>query len=169
MSTRWAAALLVPLVLLAGGCTRDSSAAEGVPSGKIEQLPADLLPGELNGLRVEREDEAETLQQARRSWAEAVGLYSLRSGDLLQATLQVTRLHDEADPADRDFRRALLNQIGGSASRPIRLGDRTVYVSTGNKQRLSTWFDGDYMFILAVRDDYDRPRTLLRQALELDL
>jgi hypothetical protein len=45
------------------------------------------------------------------------------------------------------------------------MGNRNVYRSSQRKQSLTSWFDGDYYMILAVRDTYPTPRALLRELL----
>ena len=45
------------------------------------------------------------------------------------------------------------------------MGGRDVYRSSQRKQSLTSWFEGNYFLILAVRDSYDTPRALLRELL----
>ena len=87
--------------------------------------------------------------------------------DLVMATLQVSRFNDGADVKADKFRQTVVNQIGSSAPRTVRLGGSTVYLTTGTKQSIGVWFKGRYLFVLATRADYDEPRTLLRKALEI--
>jgi hypothetical protein len=61
----------------------------------------------------------------------------------------------------------VVNQIGATAPRPVRLGHDTVYLTTGTRQSVAVWFKGRYLFVLATRADYEQPRTLLRRALEI--
>ncbi|HEY3241567.1 MAG TPA: hypothetical protein VGL92_18545, partial [Acidimicrobiia bacterium] len=102
-----------------------------------------------------------------------LGLWSLRTassesgGDLVQATLQVSRFAEGARSQESDFRQSVVNQIGSARPRTFRLGKRTVYLTTGTKQSIAVWFQGRYLFVLASRSDYDEPRTLLRAALEI--
>jgi hypothetical protein len=84
------------------------------------------------------------------------------------ATLQVSRFNDGADVDSDKFRRTVVNQIGSTAPRTVRLGDQTVYLTTGTKQSIGVWFKGRYLFVLASRADFDEPRTLLRKALEIE-
>jgi hypothetical protein len=47
--------------------------------------------------------------------------------------------------------------------------DRTpVEVTRANGQKLDVWVRGPYVLVLAVRDDYPRPRDLLRRAVGID-
>lgn len=160
---------LVLALLGAAGCADSSAALEGSTPGKeIKPLADDLLPGELLGLKVTREDVAPAVTGAQRSYMDAVGLYSMRREDLVQATLQVSRFNPKADDEDPGFRSALVNQIGGSRPQPIEVGDDTVYLIAGTKQTLSVFFRDNYLLVLAVRDDFDRPRTLLREVLNME-
>ena len=161
---------LLAIALLAGACGDGPSAsAEATAARDIEQLPPDLLPSEILGLTVQREDMSEALQGARLSYVDEVGLYSLRRDDLLQATIQVSRFNDNANAEDAGFRRTLLSQVGGSVPKQITVGDDTVYLTTGTKQTIAVFFRGRTMVVLAIREDYDQPRTLTREALELEV
>jgi hypothetical protein len=98
---------------------------------------------------------------------DSVGLYSFREGDLLQATLQVSRFNSKADVRSAKFRQTLLSQIGGSLPKRVTMGEDTVYLTSGTKQIIAVWFRGRNLLVLAVREDYAQPRALLRAALEL--
>ena len=138
---------------------------------KIEVLPDDLLPGSMAGLRVASEDIEGTVKGGKRqSYLESAGLYSFRTeDDLLQATMQISRFADNARYQDRDFRQSVLLQIGSTVPRAFRMGDQTVYLSTGRRQNVVIWFQDEYLFVLSTRDEFGRPRTLLREAINLDL
>ena len=138
---------------------------------KIELLPNDLLPASMAGLRVEAEDIEGTVKGAKRqSYLDSAGLYSFRTeDDLLQATLQVSRFDDTARYQDRDFRQSVLLQIGSTVPRSFRMGDQTVYLSTGRRQNVVIWFKGKHLFVLSTREEFGRPRTLLREAINLEL
>jgi hypothetical protein len=138
------------------------------PGGKVGTL-AVSLPQEMLGLRLAPEDVSKGLSVARPSYVEALGLYSLRSDDLLQATLQVGRFRPGVDSGRASFRSAIVGRIGSSVPRAFRLGDDTVYLTAGTRQRIAVWFRGRYQYVLAVRDDFREWRTLLRQALEIRL
>lgn len=157
-------------VAACGGGDDDESFAEQALGGEeITAIEGDLLPPEFLGLKVAREDVSGSLaSSSRRSYVEATTLYSLRSEDLLQATLQVSRFTPKSEHTTGRFRSSLLNQIGGSRPRTVRVGDDTVYLTTGTKQQLAIWFRGRHMLILATREDYATPRTLIREALQVD-
>lgn len=166
---RAAVAAAIAVAVAGGACTNARSIhTDATPGKQIKQLPTDLLPGEVFGLKVSREDMSKTLANTRRSYVDAVGLYGLRKDDLLEATLQVSRLNSHADFESPAFRRELVGKIGASLPREVRVGPDTVYLSVGTKQTLSAWFRGRNLLVLAVRDEYGQPRALLRQALRLN-
>lgn len=169
-SRRWVAliALTIAMSILASGCVRGGSSFSGSEGKDIKQLPPELVPTEVLDLKVGREDMSSTLQNAKRAYIDGVGLYGFRKDELLQATLQVSKLNDKADYREPSFRAAIVNQIGGSVPRLVRVGRENVWLTRGTKQSLSIWFRDEYLLVLAVREDYDKPRTLLREALQLD-
>jgi len=155
------------VVSVLGACGEPEVSAQGTDGKNIETLGTDLLPADLLGLKVQAEDISGTIASEQRTYVEATSLYSLRSDDLLQATLQVSRFNSDADADSPGFRRSLLNQIGGSRPRAVRLGDETIYLTSGTKQQLAVWFRGRHLLVLATREDYPRPKSLLRRALEV--
>jgi len=164
------AAGALALSFLLGACAEGTTAsAEATAAGDIEQLSPTLLPSEILGLSVQREDMAEALQGAQLSYVDEVGLYSLRRDDLLQATIQVSRFNENADSESAEFRRTLLSQVGGSVPKQVVVGDETVYLTTGTKQTIAVFFRERTMVVLAIREDYDQPRTLTREALDLEV
>ena len=163
-----AGALLAATLL--GACGDGPSAsAEATAAKDIKQLPVELLPSEILGLTVAREDMSEALESAQLSYVNEVGLYSLRRDELLQATIQISRFNDNAAAESADFRRTLLAQVGGSVPKQVVVGDETVYLTTGTKQTIAVFFRGRTMIVLAIRDDFDKPRTLTREALDLEV
>lgn len=158
--------LIACFVLLAlSGCGQEPTAAGvGMSGEEVQPLPEDLLPSEVLGLNVGQEDVKKTLTQVKATYVEALSVYSFRRKKLLQATLQVSRFGEDA--ADTDgFRQSVVAQVGGSSPKRIRAGDQIVYLTSGTDQNLSIWFRDRYFFVLAVREDFERPRTLLRKAL----
>lgn len=162
-----AAAVVAVLVMGGAGACSDSDTTEGVAGDRIEALSGDLLPESVLGLDISQEDITDALAGAERSYVDGSALYAFRTAELLQATLQVSRFSDEARPESSDFRNALLGQVGGSRPQQVRVGESNVYLTQGNRQRIAVWFTGDYFFILSTREDFDRPRTLLREVLEV--
>ena len=145
-----------------------SVASEATPADQIEQLPPEIVPGEILGLKVTRENMSEQLTDVRRAYTDAVGLYSLRRGELLQATLQVTRFNEEADWDTPRFRASIVGQIGGTVPERVRVGEDIVYLTRGTKQSLSIWFRDRHLMVLAVREEFLQPRALLREVLEIE-
>ncbi len=80
--------------------------------------------------------------------------------------MQISKLSDDARPKDKKFQQQVANQIGGTKVQAFVMGGRDVYRSSQRKQSLTSWFDGDYYMILAVRDTYPTPRALLRELLD---
>jgi hypothetical protein len=165
-------ALAVLAVALAG-CGRSDAAVEPVAGKKVKVLELPSLPTEILGLAVQKEDVAGSVARVDATFIDALGLWSLRTassesgGDLVQATLQVSRFSEGARFEESDFRQSVVNQIGSARPRTFRLGKRTVYLTTGTRQSIAVWFKGRYLFVLASRSDYDQPRALLRNVLEI--
>ncbi|MGH8972891.1 MAG: hypothetical protein ACRD0C_06770 [Acidimicrobiia bacterium] len=164
------ASMLVALALATAalaGCGRSDAAVDPVAGKKVKVLELPSLPAEILGLAVQKEDVAGSVAKVDSTFIDALGLWSLRSDDLVQATLQISRFSDGARFTESDFRQSVVNQIGSARPRTFRLGTRTVYLTTGTKQSIAVWFKGPHLFVLASRSDYDEPRTLLREVLEI--
>lgn len=143
-----------------------TSSPQGTAAAKVKQLPKDFVTGPYLSLTVERESIAGSLaSQSGNAYVSQVGLFSLRDGDLLQATLQVSKLSKAARPDDVKFQQQVASQIGGTKVQAFVMGDRNVYRTSQRKQSITSWFEGDYFLILAVRDTYPTPRALLRELL----
>ena len=169
-SSRWLTAIAVVAVIGGGGCgdVAATARASSVPPDRIRPMPADLVPARVLDLTAKVEDITPELAKARSTYVEAVSLYSLRRGELLEATLQATTLNGRARVNDVAYRRSFVNSLGGSEPLPLTLGDITVWSTTSNDQRLSVWFRGRHVFVLAVRKDYEHPRKLLRAVLGIN-
>lgn len=166
--------LLAVVALLAGsvaacGDGENAALAQATSAKDIEQLDPALLPGEILGLKVAREDMTDALKQARRSYVDAVGLWSLRREELVTATLQVSRFNENADYKNSEFRQQVVQQLGGTAPQEVVIGDERVNLSRSTKQTLAIWFRDDHFVVLAVRDDFEHSRALIREALELEV
>jgi hypothetical protein len=153
--------------LALAGCARSDASVEPTPGQAVMALEIPNLPADLLGLKLAPEDVTEDLAKVPSAFIDALSLYSLRKNELVMATLQVSRFNDGADVKADRFRQTVVNQIGSTAPRTVRLGAETVYLTTGTKQSIGVWFKGRYLFVLATRADYDEPRTLLRKALEI--
>ena len=159
-------AVMAAAVALAG-CARSDASVKPTPGQAVKALEIPNLPPDLLGLKIAPEDVSEDLAKVPAAFIDALSLYSLRKDDLVMATLQVSRFNDGADVEAEKFRQTVVNQIGSTAPRTVRLGGETVYLTTGTKQSIGVWFKGRHLFVLATRADYDEPRTLLRKALEI--
>lgn len=159
------AALALVGVLAGGSAACGSDSSGGVAAKNIKDLPADLIEGPVLGLAVTREDIGGDVTKADESnaYIAAIGLYALRDGEKLEATLQVSKFSSKARPKDPDFQNQVATQIGGQKAQRFRMGDHTVFRSSGRKQSIASWFTGNYYFVLSVRDAYPTPRTLLRK------
>jgi hypothetical protein len=149
------------------GCARSDASVEPTAGQAVKALEIPNLPADLLGLKLAPENVTEDLAKVPAAFIDALSLYSLRKNDLVMATLQVSRFNDGADVDEDKFRQTVVNQIGSTAPRTVRLGGETVYLTTGTKQSIGVWFKGRHLFVLATRADYDEPRTLLRKALEI--
>ena len=158
-------ALVVAASLALGAC----GGAKATEKHTIEQLPGNILPPEVNGLEVRQEEITSTIKEQDRSYVDAVGLYSFRKKDLLQSTLQVSKFSKDAKYTTQKFRQAIIGQIGTTVPKQARMGDHTVYVTTGKKQSVVIWFSGPYVMVLSSREDFTEGRKLLRTLLEVKL
>jgi len=146
-----------------GSCGRGP--ALPAASGKsIRPITPPALQGSVLGLRVTEENVVRAVRRFHRSYADQVSLYGLRGeADLLEATLQVSRFHDPATLRDPRIRAGLVTQIGETQPETLHVDRIAVEATRANGQRLFVWVRGGRVFVLAVRDDFLRPRDLLRQ------
>lgn len=164
------------LALLVAACALTASACSSSSEAETPGTPAPAsayevkLPQRLLGLRVVSENIRANLSRIQQSYLRGVGLFSFREGDdLLRATLQVGAFNDVADSKKADFRDAIIGQLGSSVPIPLRVGERTVYLSTGSDQNIFSWFDEKGFYVLSVRSDYAFPRTMMRRLLNMEL
>jgi hypothetical protein len=161
------AAVAVALVFAVAACGSNDPATKAANARSIKKLDATGVPGELNGLKVKREDVSKALKGAKRPYLDAVALFSLREGDKLQATLQIGRFASDAAYKTKTFRATLLNTVGGGSAKEFHVGTSQVYLTTGDRQTIALWFADQYIYILSSRDDYTFARSLLRSSLEV--
>ena len=158
---------LVAAALLIGACGGGHKALQGTNGKQISHAADVPVPSSVLGLTVSTEDIAKTTQAAQRAYVDSVAMYGLRSSNLLQATLQISRFVAGAKYRTDKFRIAIVDQIGNAAPVTLDVADQTVYLTSGNRQRLYVWYKGDDFYVLAVRQDYAQPRALLRKLLEV--
>lgn len=158
------AALGLFMVAMASACAQPTDSGPGKVGTSAIGIPTQIL-----GLKVQSEDISKQTVDIKRSYADSLGMFSMRESDLLRATLQVSRLSRIARPQSRSFRRSIVELLGGSTPVQFQVGETTVYSTSGNKQNIFAWFDGRGLFILSVHQDYEFPRTLLRKVVALDI
>jgi hypothetical protein len=158
---------LLAVAALAGACGNDSP--KGVPGNAVKPIAARSLPSTILGLEVHEEDVKNSLNEAKNTYATQASLFSLRDENLVVATLQATSLSDQFDYKSAKERTALAIKIGGGRAQQFRVGADTVYITQGQRQRIALWFRGRNLFVLSVRQDYEKPRSLIREALEIDI
>jgi hypothetical protein len=158
---------IMTLILLdacAGG--RRVASADGE---EIKQLDAATVPASLEGLVSRHEDVRAGLNEVRRSYVQSAGLWSLRrEDDQVQATLQIIRFFDQPRYESSTFRQIIVNQISSTRPKGTNMGGRTVYRTAGSDQTTALWFRDLNMFLLSIRNDYPKRRSLIRQALEIE-
>lgn len=166
--------LVAALALGATACGDDEPFVYGVAGSEVGTLDSGLLPDRILGLNVAEEDVTETLELVSNTYVNQVSVYSFRLGKLLQATLQVAHFDPDAGGEqapdywkDRQFKLGLVNNIGGSAPREVRLGGSPVWLTTGTNQQIAIWFRENHFLVLATRADFTQPRSLLRELLEV--
>lgn len=154
-------ALMAPIA----GCGQESPASP--VRGQVESGGV-ILPAQLLGLQVQREEVGDLLEQAERSYIAGVGLFSLREKDLVRATLQVSKFNRLARPRNSGFRASIIGRIGQRSPQQMRVSDTTVYVSIGTDQTIFAWFKDRGFYVLSTHRDYEFPRTLLRRVMQVD-
>ncbi|MCA1845281.1 MAG: hypothetical protein LC792_19230 [Actinobacteria bacterium] len=167
IQSRIAGVLLAAIA--AAGLSACGGGAQANEGHEIRQLPASLLPTSMRGLTIGQEKLAEGVKDQKRTYLDAVGLYSFRKGDLLQATLQISKFTSAARYRKREFRQGILEQVGTTVPRQFRMGNQTVYLTTGKRQNVVIWFEGRYLMILSTREEFGEGRGLLRDLLDVDL
>jgi len=151
-------------LVAAGACSDD------IDQGAGNADPARLrLPQQIAGLQVVREDIKSNLKGIDRPYVDTVAVFSLREDELLRASLQVSRFNAAARPEDRKFTDSIAATIGGASPEKFRVSDKDVFTTAASDQVVFTWFGGDGMFVLAVQQDFEFPRTLLRRVLNSEL
>jgi len=152
------------LGVLVSGCAQASPQVVGVRGPAIAQLEGWIMPTEILGLSVVPEKVAAQLAEIpQKTYVDGVVVYGLRSGTLLEATLQVSHLVKGTPAESNRFQQTFLAAMNtGSVAVPVSLGGQTVYLSSGTNQTLGSWFRGPMYFVLAIRSDYPLPRTLIR-------
>jgi hypothetical protein len=159
---------LAACALLALAACGGRSDAKGTAGNRIGAIGERVLPAKVLGLDVRAENVADAVTHSRFSYVDALSLFGLRSGSLLQATLQVSRFNSDARPSSATFRSTIVEQYSGSTPKEVVLASVPVFLSTGTQQKVAMWFRGRYFYVLSVRDDFAHPRTLLRELMRAE-
>jgi hypothetical protein len=154
--------------MFAVSCSAREAARTVRGTGEV-QAPVVKVPNQILGLRVAPEDVSKQVKNLKRPYLDSVGLFSLREGDLLRATLQISRFNGLAKPNSPQFRASVIGLTGASRAQELRVGDIIVYSTTGSEQNVFIWFKERGLFVLSVHRDYEFPRTLLRRAVDLPI
>jgi hypothetical protein len=161
-SSAVAAVLLLSLAACSPGDTTDQLRGTGKIKPPVVRIPSQIL-----GLRVAREDVSEQVKAVKRPYVDSVGMFSLREGDLLRATLQISRFNGLARQRLGTVRASTIGLTGSSKPLEIQVDDTLVYSTSGNEQNIFVWFKGNGYYVLSVHRQYEFPRTLLRRAVGL--
>lgn len=154
----------VALLGLLAACSNESIESPGDAAPAVIELPSQLV-----GLKVVQENVRASLKGVQRPYVDSVAVFSMREDDLLRATLEVARFNSLARPEDSRFRGSIISVVGGAKPVSIRVGEESVFATTGTKQNIFTWFADRGFFILGVQEDFPFPRTLLRRLIDLEL
>lgn len=156
------------LVVMATACGTGASNVVGVVTGGGQvQARKISLPSQILGLQVKTEDVSKQLNVAKRPYIKNVGLFSLREGDLVRSTFQISHFNDLARPDSSEFRSSIIGLLGASRPQRILVGDVLVYITSGNEQHIFAWFEDEAFYVLTVHQEYEFPRTLLRRMILL--
>jgi len=160
-SRRWAAVLATVALLGLTGC--GEAELTGTPGKDIKTLPVTTVPKTLNGLTVKPEKVTKALEQAKQSYVDKVGFYSLRKDNVVQGTIQVSEFGPSARLSDPEFRTQIINQSSPGTPSTVNVNGTGVQQSTGTKSTVSIWFSEDRFVVLTVLKSYLGARGLLEQ------
>ena len=160
-SRRWAAALAAVALLGLAGC--GEAELTGTRGKDIKTLPVTTVPKVLNGLSVKPEKVTKALEQAKQSYVNSVGFYSLRKDNVVQGTIQVSEFGPSARLSDPEFRTQIINQSSPGTPSNVNVNGTGVQQSTGTKSTVSIWFSEDRFVVLTVLKSYLGARGLLEQ------
>lgn len=144
--------MIAAATLLAAAASACGGAGANAPD------PSDRLtmpiPAKVANLRVVPEPKATKklrTEAGRNSYVRDASVFALREGKELKAVLQVIRLTPDARPEDREFRKSVACQIGGTCRQPTLVNGVIVYSGVVNEQVFYIWFIDRFMQVLIVR------------------
>ena len=123
----------------------------GTAGRDVAVLTEPTPPSEMAGLAVQAEDITKQVSSVGDTYLKATSIYSLRKGETVQATLQISLLNELARVEDEKFKIALVTQLGGVAPSSSLLEGETVYQTKGARQQLAAWFRGRQVYVLSYR------------------
>ena len=162
-ATAMTAVALSATLLAATGCGKP--ALTGTNGKDIKVLPASTLPKTINGLTVREEKVTKALAQAKHSYVDAVGFYSLRQERVVEGTIQVSHFGPSARLGDAGFRTQIVNQVSPARPSQVNVEGASIAQSLGTKSTVSIWFSKGRMVVLTVLLSYPGARGLLEQTL----
>lgn len=161
---RWSLTALLAILIVSSTACKSSPQTSGTVGPVSVEVPSQIL-----GLSVTQEDVSDQVFPFKnRSYLDTFGLFSMREGDLLRATLQMGRFGQVAEEGDDIFRRQIIGLMGTSTPREILVGDRAVWSSTGSQQSVFAWFEGRGFYVLTVHKEFPFELTLLRKLMSLE-
>ncbi len=156
--------MLTAMLFLSGACTQKAPALK---KEAVKPLTVDLPP-DILGLRVTQEDVAEELaSKVGTFYVDGLALFSLREEEKARATLQISVFKESADYKASRFQQSVISLSGASAPEKLKVGDATVYSTTGNQQTVYIWFRGKTFYVLTIHVEYEQPKTLVRTVVGL--
>lgn len=157
---------LALLVVIVAAPVLGAGAADSLTSPRPQHGP----PPTMLGLNVKKEDISKLLATEKRPlYTDEVGLFSLREqSNLLQATMEISHFRNDQRWSSSDFQLSIVGRLGSSVPIQVRLGAKTVYLTSSKGLALAIWFDRQFMMTLSIRNSYKTPKELLRQALEVN-
>lgn len=160
------APVAVAVAILVSGCGGGSNPElKGTNGSAIAAAANVTVPPTVLGLTLSSENVAQTVASTPRTYVDSLVLYGLRQDNLLEATFQVARFNPGNVYTRQQFRLEMVDQIGSALPVTLDVAGTTVYLTEGNRQRIYVWFANRFFFVLACRQDYQTPRSLLRQLL----
>ncbi|MCW2570733.1 MAG: hypothetical protein JWO88_791 [Frankiales bacterium] len=142
--------LVVSILAVAVLSDRTSTPATAAPV----RLPDRVAPATVGDVRLVRETATESA--FRGTLATDGRVYSLRQGDVVQGSLQVTALGSATDTRSPRVRDQLVSGFSGGRFRPARIGDERIYRLDLPEQTLLLSFsrDGHSYYLLVARAAY---------------
>jgi hypothetical protein len=129
------------------------------------RLAGAVAPAAVGDVRLQREQRSE--QAFASSVASDGRVFSLRQGDVVQGSLQVTALPSDLDTRSPRVRDQLVSAFAGGRFRPARIGEERVYRLDLAEQKLLLSFsrDGHSYYLLSARAAYDGADALFAAVL----